>query len=178
MNLKLKRTPGIFLVGFMGSGKSTIGRMLAAELGWAFVDLDDDIEAQQQMKISEIFAQKGEVEFRDIEHRALAERVRQIRASQPMVVALGGGAFVQPRNVELIQPNGISIWLDCPLEKVGERVARETHRPLARDPERFEALFRERQAAYAKADCRIEIRSDDPAVAVREILAIPGLFSR
>lgn len=176
MNLKLKRTPGIYLVGFMGAGKSTIGRMLAEELGWAFVDIDDDIEAQQQMKISDIFAQKGEAEFRDIENRALAERVRQVRGARPLVVALGGGAFVQQRNAELIQPNGVTIWLDCPLEKVKERVARESHRPLARDPEKLEALFRSRQEAYSRAELRIEIRSDDPAVAVREILAMPGLF--
>ncbi|MBL8228586.1 MAG: shikimate kinase [Bryobacterales bacterium] len=176
MNLKLKRTPGIYLVGFMGSGKSTIGRRLAEELGWSFVDIDEDIETQQHMPITDIFERKGEAEFRDIENRALAERVRQVRGSRPLVVALGGGAFVAQRNTELIQPNGVSIWLDCPLEMVKERVAKETHRPLARDPERFEALFRERQAAYSRADYRIEIRSDDPAVTVKEILAIPGLF--
>lgn len=176
MNLKLKRTPGIYLVGFMGSGKSTIGRKLAEELGWSFVDIDDDIETQQHMPIADIFEQKGESEFREIENRALAERVRQVRNSRPLVVALGGGAFVQQRNAELIQPNGVSIWLDCPLDIVKERVAKETHRPLARDPERFEALFRERQSAYARAEYRVEIHSDDPSVAVKEILALPGLF--
>ncbi|MCS7025171.1 MAG: shikimate kinase [Bryobacteraceae bacterium] len=178
MNLKLKRTPGIYLVGFMGCGKSTVGKKLAAELGWTFVDLDEDIEAEQGMSIAQIFAEKGEAEFRAIESRLLAERIQQIRSLCPLVLALGGGAFVQPQNLALILANGVSIWLDCPWEKIKQRVAENNDRPLARDPERFEELFRQRRAAYAQADYRIEIRSDDPVLVVQEILAIPGLFDR
>lgn len=176
MILKLKRTPGVFLVGFMGSGKSTIGRMLAEELGWTFVDLDDDIEAQQQMRIVDIFETQGEVRFREAESAALEARVKQVRSARPLVVALGGGAFVQPQNAEMIGLNGVSIWLDCPFERVKSRVAKASHRPLARDPEAFEKLFNTRRDGYAKAEYRVEIHSDDPAEAVRDILAIPGLF--
>lgn len=176
MILKLKRTPGIYLVGFMGSGKTTVGRRLAEELGWTFVDLDDDIEAAAGMPITEVFAQKGEPEFRRLEREALERRVRQVRASQPLVIALGGGAFVQPGNAELIAQNGVSIWLDCPFERVQQRVADADHRPLARDPEAFARLFGQRRAAYSKADFRIEIASDDAAAAVNDILAIPGLM--
>src|SRR5688572_31925633 len=112
MNLKLKRTPGIYLIGFMGSGKSTIGRMLAEEIGWRFADLDDDIEFQQRKSISTIFSTAGEEEFRRIEHEAIAKRVRSVRCGTPTVLALGGGAFTRADNVELLTENGITVWID------------------------------------------------------------------
>src|SRR4051794_16672137 len=94
MILKLKRTPGIYLVGFMGSGKSTVGRALAEELGWRFVDLDQEIEQSQGMSVSEIFEQRGEPAFREIETAALRQQVKAIECGRPHVVALGGGAFL------------------------------------------------------------------------------------
>ncbi|HUQ94474.1 MAG TPA: shikimate kinase [Bryobacteraceae bacterium] len=176
MILKLKRTPGIFLVGFMGSGKTTIGRKLAEELGWSFADLDDDIETREAARISDIFENRGEEEFRRMEALALEERVRQVRAAKPLVLALGGGAFVQPANRELIAASGVSFWLDCQLERIEERVAGFAHRPLAKDPQRFRKLYEVRKDAYAQADFRIPIASDDPMDAVRSILETPGLF--
>ncbi len=173
MITKLKRTPGLYLVGFMGCGKSTIGRHLAARLGWSFADIDDDIEARQQISISEIFESLGEPVFREIETEALHARVQQIGRGVPFVIALGGGAFAQDRNYELIRDNGVSIWLDCPFELIRQRVAQATHRPLARDAERCEALYHARRASYARADFRIEITSEDPGVAVDAILALP-----
>ena len=176
MILKLKRTPGIYLVGFMASGKTTIGRMLADELGWAFVDLDEEIEAEQGTTIAEIFDQRGEEEFRRIETAAIERRVRMVERGRPMVVALGGGAFAQQQNFELLENNGISVWLDCPLPILAERVATASHRPLARDPERFRDLFEKRRPAYERADFRIEVGSNDPSVAVQSILALPIFF--
>jgi shikimate kinase len=173
MITKLKRTPGLYLVGFMGCGKSTVGRHLAGRLGWSFADVDDDIEARQQISISEIFESLGEAVFREIETEALRARVQQIECGVPFVIALGGGAFAQDRNYELIRDNGVSIWLDCPFELIRQRVAQATHRPLARDAERFEALYHARRASYARADFRIEITSEDPGVAVDAILALP-----
>lgn len=173
MITKLKRTPGLYLVGFMGCGKSTIGRHLAARLGWSFADIDDDIEARQQISISEIFESLGEPVFREIETEALHARVQQVKRGVPFVIALGGGAFAQDRNYELIRDNGVSIWLDCPFELIRQRVAQATHRPLARDAERFEALYHARRASYARADFRIEITCEDPGVAVDAILALP-----
>ena len=79
MNLKLKRTPGIYIVGFMGSGKTTVGRLLAEEIGWRFADLDEDIEHSQRRSVSDIFLHQGEEAFRRIEHEALSDRVRSIR---------------------------------------------------------------------------------------------------
>ena len=176
MMVKLRRTPGVFLVGFMGSGKTTVGHLLAAELGWQFADLDADIEARENEKITEIFAQRGEPEFRRLEHECLAERTSEVRSVKPMVLALGGGAFVEERNRELIGSAGISVWLDCPFELLDRRVAGFEHRPLAKDPVAFRRLFEERQRVYALSDYRVAVTSDDPEVTVRAILDLPGVF--
>ncbi|MCS7041385.1 MAG: shikimate kinase [Bryobacteraceae bacterium] len=173
MILKLKRTPGIYLVGFMGCGKTTVGRMLARRLGWRFADLDEDIEARAQMPITEIFERFGEEEFRQMEHEALRRRIADIARGVPWVVAVGGGCFAQPRNYELISNNGISIWLDAPLEMLRARVAQSTTRPLARDPAKFEELYHARRPAYEKADYRIEIGPGGSAEAVEDILRLP-----
>ena len=173
MILKLKRTPGIYLVGFMGSGKTTVGRILGAELGWHFADLDDDIEADQSKPIGEIFEHQGEATFRLIETAMLKNRVRTIERGMPTVLALGGGAFVQPGNFDLIENNGVTIFLDCPIERSLLRVRGHEHRPLARDADRFTQLYHQRQPIYAKADYRIAIESDDPQVALKAILKLP-----
>jgi len=173
MNQRLKRTPGIYLVGFMGCGKSTIGRLLAEQLGWPFADLDEEIEKEQQTAIIEIFERRGEAEFRRIETAALRRHVRQVEAGRPVVLALGGGVFAQPQNAELLAENGITIWLDCPLEILERRVARSTHRPLARDPEHFARLFRERATSYARADYRVAVSDDPPTTHAAAILRLP-----
>jgi len=173
MILKLKRTPGIFLVGFMGCGKSVIGPVLADRLGWSFADTDADIEAEAHASINEIFDRYGEQEFRRLETDAIRRRVRIIQAGKPMVVALGGGAFGQPQNFDLVENNGISIWLDCPLAIIRRRLQGATDRPLARDPQKLDLLYYLRRETYARADYRIDILNDDPEAAVASILALP-----
>jgi shikimate kinase len=172
MILKLKRTPGIYLVGFMGCGKSTVGRHISKHLGWRFADLDEDIEGREQMSIPEIFDKKGETEFRRIEAEMLNRRVHEIAKGVPWVLALGGGCFAQADNQELIQNHGVAIWLDCPLEMVRSRIAHSTHRPLARNPEALDRLYSERRSAYEKADYRIEIGEGGSPAAAEEILAL------
>ena len=176
MNIKLKQTPGLYLMGFMGSGKTTIGRMLADRLGWNFVDIDEDIEANEQRSISEIFDSLGEEEFRQMETEMIRKRVRAVACGRPTVVALGGGAATREANVELIETHGVTIWLSCDFETVVRRVGQDVNRPLARDRQRFEELFHARKTAYGRADFRVEIESDDPAAAVDAILKLP-LFS-
>lgn len=175
MNIRLKRTPGLYVVGFMASGKSTVGRHLAKELGWSFFDIDDEIEAAENTSIASIFDSRGEEEFRRIEAQIIAQHVRWIERGRPAVLALGGGAFAQTANRDLLLENGMAIWLDCPLDVVKHRVAQASHRPLARDTERFAALFHARRENYAAADVHIAIESDDPDITVKTILAHPLL---
>ena len=173
MILKLKRTPGIYLVGFMGSGKTTIGRLLGQELGWQFADLDDDVEADQRKPIADIFEQQGETSFRAMETAMLRLRVRSIERGIPTVLALGGGAFVQPGNFELIENNGVTVFLNCPIDRALRRVREHEHRPLARNVERFTQLYHARKPLYEKADYQIPIESDDPQMALKAILKLP-----
>jgi len=173
MILRLKRTPGIYLTGFMASGKTTIGRLLAERLGWHFVDLDAEIEAAEHCLIAEIFDTRGEEAFRRAETEALQQRVRAVERGTPTVVALGGGTFVQNDNFQLLENNGVTIWLDAPLEMVRRRVGQNSGRPLAREAAAFEELYRVRRTAYGRADFRIEIEDDDPARAVDAVLGLP-----
>lgn len=173
MILKLKRTPGIFLVGFMGSGKSTVGRALADELGWSFFDLDDEIEAGAGAKIGEIFDTHGEHLFREMESTALATRVRAVQTGQPQVVALGGGALLRDENLEMVSNNGVVVWLDAPFDLIEKRVAAESHRPLARDLGQLRELFETRRPRYAQAHYRIDAPEEDVMTTVQKILALP-----
>lgn len=173
MILKLKRTPGLYLVGFMGSGKSTVGRIVARQLGWRFADLDDDIESQAMLSIPEIFDQRGEPEFRRLENAALERRVHEIARGMPWVISVGGGCFAQPANFELIQNHGVSIWLDCSLEMVRSRITHSTHRPLARDAEKLDELYHARRASYEKADYRVEVGEGGSPAAAEAILRLP-----
>lgn len=173
MTLKLKRTPGLFLVGFMASGKSTVGRALADEIGWPFVDIDAEIEQQQGQSIAQLFAERGEATFRDIETETIRQHVLQIRSGLPSVVALGGGAFVQPQNWNLISENGVTVWLDCPFETLCERLGADTTRPLANNRAKLAELFQDRRPLYGRADYRVEILSAEVSEVVESIRKLP-----
>lgn len=173
MHIKLKRTPGLYLAGFMGSGKSTVGRLLADKLGWDFVDLDSEIEAREQTSVGQIFEVRGEAEFRRMETDMIRYWVRAIERGSPTVISLGGGAFVHPGNFDLMENHGISIWLDCSFEVIQSRLAKEDSvRPLARDPDKLRELFENRKLGYSRADFRVE--SDcEPDMSVDAVLALP-----
>lgn len=177
MILKLKQTPGIFLTGFMASGKTTIGRMLAERIGWQFFDLDHDIEAAEQCSIAEIFTRHGEPEFRRIESEALAWRVSRIRSGSASVIALGGGTFAQAANRDAIHQHGVSIWLDCPFPIVERRVQKNGNRPLAHDLASFRQLYEERQAVYNYAAYRVSVEGEDTQNTLQQIFALP-LFGK
>ena len=169
MHVKLKGSPALYLVGFMGCGKSTVGRSLADALKWDFVDLDDEIEREAGSKIVEIFDRFGEPVFRVVEHKALGEQVRKARMGMARVVALGGGAFAQKSNRQKVAAAGVSIWLNSPVRQLWERVSGQDDRPLARDRESFEALYREREESYAQADFTVESGNAEPEKIVEEI---------
>ena len=173
MILTLKRNPGIYLVGFMGCGKSTVGPALAEELGWNFSDLDAEIESRAGSPIAQIFEARGEAAFREMETTILRERVRTVQLGRPHVVALGGGAFLREENFDLVANHGVSVWLDCPLSVIERRIACANHRPLARDPGELRKLFELRRSGYAKAHYRVELLDDDVRDAVAKVLALP-----
>jgi len=172
MILKLKRTPGVYIVGFMGSGKTTVGRLLADHIGWRFVDLDQEIEDREQRTVAAIFDQGGEAEFRRIEHEVIRRHVRAVECGKPMVIALGGGTFVQPDNFALLENNGVTVWLDCPLKLIEKRVVLTADRPLARDLNHLRSLYEQRRENYARADFRVEICSEDPQENLAAIMAL------
>jgi shikimate kinase len=172
MDSRLKRAPGIYLTGFMGSGKTTIARALADRLGWDFIDLDQEIENAEQTTIAEIFESRGEPEFRRIETEMIRTVVRRIELGNAAVIALGGGTFVEAANATLLEHHGISIWLDCPFETIAQRITEPGVRPLARDAEAFRKLYEERQTAYGRASFRVDANCDIER-AVDLILGLP-----
>jgi len=156
----------IFLVGFMGSGKSTVGPMLSRKLGWDFVDLDREIEREQGKAIREIFQHQGESEFRRIE----MSHLRSLGHRGACVVALGGGAFVQEANRPIIRELGISVFLDCRLEVIQARCPADGTRPLFESPELVEDLYSGRYPLYQQSDYSIDVSDISPTQAAELIL--------
>jgi shikimate kinase len=143
----------IYLVGFMAAGKTTVAQALAGRLGWRAEDVDALIEARERRPVSEIFARAGESYFRAVER----EIVKVLLPMRHIVVATGGGTFVEPDNRGAINLDGFSIWLDVPIEVVLSRIPADGRRPLAADRAQMERLFAARRAAYALAHLRIEV---------------------
>jgi shikimate kinase len=168
----------IVLVGMMGSGKSSVGRRLAGRLGLPFVDADTEIETAAHMTIPEIFAQRGEAEFREGERRVI-NRVLTTRA--PLVLATGGGAFMNAETRERVKELGIAIWLKAEPDVLMRRVRKRSNRPLLQtaDPEAtLRRMLSEREPVYALADITI-LSSDEPhEVVVGETIAALGDYLR
>ncbi len=146
------RTDKLYLVGFMGSGKTTVARALGRRLGWRAIDLDDEIERREGRSVSQVFAQHGEAYFRQVEREILVTFL----PLRNVVIATGGGTFVQPVNRADILADGLSVWLDVPFARIVDRVPSDGRRPLAADREAFAALFAERRAAYRQAHVRLD----------------------
>lgn len=168
----------ICLAGFMGSGKTTVGTLLARQLAWRFVDLDERIETASGLSIPQFFERFGELAFRQLE----ADQLRAVlgRASEDQtgnVVALGGGTYAQPGCPEFLRASTVPVlWLDSPPEILLSRCMTMTGRPLFRDEESFRALYAQRLPSYQLADYRVD-SAGDPAQVVTEILSlgiIPG----
>jgi len=142
----------------MGAGKTTVGRALAARLGWDFADLDDRIEASEQRTIAEIFALDGEARFRTAEHNALQDWLSQLNPSSNRILALGGGAFAQLENQKLLASSGLpTIFLDAPVEELWRRCCEQNlARPLRGDFDQFRALYQSRFPYYLRASLRVE----------------------
>jgi shikimate kinase len=152
----------VFLVGFMGAGKSSVGRALGQRLNWAFEDLDDRIERRQGRTVAEIFRDAGESGFRRAEHRALQSVVEELSGGVTRIIALGGGAFVQESNAALLKASNMpTVFLEAPVEELWRRcsdqaLAAGAERPLLGSSEQFRSLYEARRKSYANATFRIQ----------------------
>jgi shikimate kinase len=150
----------VFLVGFMGAGKSSVGRALGQRLNWDFEDLDDRIEHREGRAVAEIFRDSGEQGFRQAEHAALRHLLDDLRGRR--IVALGGGAFVQKKNATLLETAGVpTIFLDAPVAELWIRCSKQAveagaERPLLRSERQFRELYEERRKSYGKASVLIQ----------------------
>ncbi len=153
----------------MGSGKTTVGTHLAEFLDLPFYDLDREVEGRTGRQIAEIFAMDGENTFRDLEHESL----REILTPRPLVLALGGGAWLEERNRQLLRGQGTSVWLAPELPTILERLGPEERyrRPLLADQNKVEALFGQRRESYALADLHIDIDRAETAEQVAARIA-------
>lgn len=163
----------ICLTGFMGSGKSTVARLLARQIGWYHVDLDRRITEAAGMSIPEIFQRSGEPAFRATEHEQLERLLGEaVEFARPTVASLGGGTTAQPLNLALIRESGaLLVWLHCPVEELIRRCARITNRPLFRDEASFRELYEQRRPSYELADFRVESHVE-PLRVVEQILLL------
>jgi len=156
----------IYLVGFMAAGKTTVARAVAARLGWRAEDIDELIEARERRTVADIFARSGEPYFRAVEREIL----RLLLPLRHAVVATGGGTFMDPENRSAINIDGVSIWLDVPLDELIARLPADGRRPLASDRVQVERLYAVRQAAYANAHLRIDARGAHPEDVAERII--------
>ncbi len=159
----------LILVGLMGAGKSSVGRIVAHQLGIPFVDSDAEIERVSRMTISELFAAYGEEEFRALETRVM----KRLLKNGPRVVSTGGGAFINNRTRKHIKKGGLSIWLKADLDVLWERVNKRDTRPLLKteNPKQtLENLMNARYPIYAEADVTVLSRDVRKEVMADEVL--------
>ena len=165
------RPARVVLVGFMGSGKTSVGRVLARRLGYRFEDMDQRIEERTGRRIADIFRDDGEEAFREME----LEEARTLVSLPGRVVATGGGAFTRPLTRALLQEGALTVWLRCDLERILARVPADGSRPLAGNRDIMPSLLAEREPFYRMADVAVDASAGTP----REVAGrIVGLFDR
>lgn len=164
------QSKNIILTGFMGTGKSTVGRLVAAELGREFVDMDTLIEQREGRPITRIFADSGEASFRQLE----ADLCRELAARTGLVIATGGGALVPETNLRIMESSGLVICLDCAPATLWQRIGQSEDRPMLaeRDEGRFArlaALLEQRAPAYGRIKHRVDVTDLSPEEATKRI---------
>ncbi|HZE28156.1 MAG TPA: shikimate kinase [Terriglobales bacterium] len=171
------RVRAVILVGFMGAGKTSVGRALSGRLGWRFEDLDDRVQARERRTVAEIFRESGEAEFRRAEHFALRELLAEAETGPPLIAALGGGAFVEAENASLLEGLATpTVFLDAPAEELWRRCGADVvERPLRRSPGEFRQLYEVRRPRYLDARLRVETGGREIERIVSEIVDSLGL---
>ncbi len=161
----------VVLVGLMGAGKTSIGRRLAARLGLPFRDADAEIELAAGCTIPELFSRYGESDFRAGERRV----IRRLLSGDPLVLAFGGGAFMDPETRAVVREEAVSVWLRCTLPVLLRRVAGRDNRPLLADGDRAEILQRlmdARHQVYAEADVIVDCGDESPDATTQRVLNV------
>ncbi|WP_192881611.1 shikimate kinase [Nostoc sp. CENA543] len=166
----------LYLIGMMGAGKSTVGQLLAKQLGYGFIDTDNVIAQSAKKSINQIFAEEGEAAFRQLESDVLG----QVCAYTKLTVATGGGIVLKRENWSYLH-HGLIVWLDAPVDLLYTRLAEDSTRPLLQDPDpqgKLRSLLEQRTPLYAQADLRITITEEEtPEQTVDKIMAaIPSVL--
>ena len=166
----------LYLIGMMGAGKTTVGRLLAKELGYSFIDTDAVIEQLTSQSITQLFAEQKEAGFRQIESKVLAS----VCACTHLTIATGGGIVTQQQNWSYLH-HGLIVWLDVPVEQLYSRLAADNTRPLLQGTdllERLRSLYQQRQRFYAQADLRITPSPEETPeqIVTRVLAAIPSVL--
>lgn len=170
----------VFLTGFMGAGKTSVGRALARRLSWRFVDLDQRIETREGSSIANLFQQRGESGFRRAESAALRGLLADLKGSPATVVALGGGTILPAGNrSRLRQHRGLLVFLDAPLGTLQARCRRSGRkRPLFADDQQFRQLYATRLPLYRTAPLRVSTWRKRPRTVAAEVAAALGLRAK
>ncbi len=166
-----KFSKNIILTGFMGTGKSSTGKVLASKMGWEFIDTDQRIVEQAGLSIPEIFDKFGETYFREIEKKV----IKEVASGSHLVIATGGGAIIDIENYEIMKRNGIIICLTAEEDEIAKRV--DDSRPLLKGGRsgRIRALMRERDTYYRRADFTVDTTGKSPYVVAEEIIDLLSL---
>jgi shikimate kinase len=181
MTERLPQTRAVILVGFMGAGKSSVGRALARQLGWTFEDLDERIERQEKETVAGIFRKSGDAGFRRAESAALQELLEELRGGCEKVIALGGGAFAHELNSSLIEAVKIpTVFLDAGVEELWGRCEQQAaeqgmDRPLLGSREGFRELYEKRRPHYLRASLRQETGGKSVTEIAAELMQALGL---
>jgi len=152
----------------MGAGKTTVGRHLAKKLGWKFIDLDEEIERREGRAVADIFKDQGEPHFRKLETSCLQD----LSSSSKAVIALGGGAFINPENRDVAEKTGLTVWLKVSFAKIAGRVKIDGTRPNFMDQEKAERLYQAREPHYALAKVHVSTDDGTPDSVADEIIGV------
>ena len=166
----------VFLVGFMGAGKTSVGQALSAALGWRFVDLDDRIVAKAGRSVAAIFQHDGEARFRQLEHEALRALLAELGTART-IVSLGGGAWMQSANAAILRESSLPvIFLDAPVEELWRRCLPQSGvRPLLKNETEFRQLYQARRASYEAGTQRVETHNHPVEEVAQQIALLLGL---
>ena len=160
--------PRIYLIGFMGAGKSAVGRCLARRLGWKYIDLDREIERIEGRTVAEVFSERGEPHFRNLERL----RLKEVSKIEKAVIALGGGTFVDAENRSVVQNSGTAVWLKVSFPRAMERVKIDGTRPMFAGKDQARKLHQDREPFYALAKVHVSTDDRSPDSVAEEIVGV------